>query len=117
MHDPPRAVAALQPQGQVASPVGVEPHPELHQILDRRRRLVAQDAGRRFPDRTAPGHDGVLEVALGAVVSGQGCGQPALGPVGARLGQGGGRDQRDLGALPRGPYSGIEPRCAGADHG
>ena len=61
-----------------------------------------------------PGLERVLLVLLGRVVGRERGGEPALGPVGRRLGQRPGGDERDAGALAGGGQGRVEAGGAGA---
>ena len=64
-----------------AGAVGVEADPERREILDRLRRLLAEDRGGRLPHHPAPGGDRVGEMQGGGVLGGERRGESALGPV------------------------------------
>ena len=66
MDDAASAVAALQPEREVAVTVGVETHAEALEVEHARRRLRAQDLGGRRVHGAAPGGDRVLQVSAGA---------------------------------------------------
>ena len=79
--DPPRAMAALEPEREPTATVGVETHAEPLEVLDSVRRFGAQDARGGFPRRAPPGFDRVGEVAVRAVVGRQGGRETPLRPV------------------------------------
>ena len=107
-------VAALEAEREVAVAVGVEAHAEALEVAEARGRLLGEDARRRRADDAAAGRERVLEVQRGRVVVGERGGEPALRPVGRRLGQRAGGDQRDPGALARRAERGVEAGGAGA---
>jgi hypothetical protein len=76
MGDAASAMAALQPEGEVAVAVGVEAHAEALEVEHARRRLRAQDLGGGGVHGAAAGSDRVLQVALRRVVEGDRRGQP-----------------------------------------
>ena len=114
VRDAAARVPALEPEREVAVAVGVEAHAERLEVAEALGRLGAQDA------RGAAAHDAaarlqrVLLVLLGRVVAGQRRGEPALRPVGRRLGERARGDERDAGALARGGQGGVEAGGAGA---
>ena len=107
-------VAALEPEREVAVAVGVEAHAERLEVAEARGRLRGEDARGRLAHEAAAGRERVLEVQRGRVVGGERGGEPALGPVGRRLGQRAGGDQRDPGAFARRAERGVEAGGAGA---
>ena len=105
VRDAAARVAALEPEREVAVAVGVEAHAERLEVAEALGRLRAQDARGAAADEAAAGVERVLLVLLGRVVARQRRGEPALGPVGRRLGERARGDERDAGALARGGLS------------
>ena len=116
VHDAADAVAALQPEREVAVAVGVEADAERLQVGEARRRLLAQHLGGRAAHEPASGGDRVLQVQRGGVVHRQRRGEAALGPVGGGLRQRAGGDERDPRAGPGGRERREQARRPGADH-
>ena len=112
--DPAAAVAALEPERQVAAAVGVELDAELLQLADPVRRLVGQHLGGGSARQAAPGDQRVLQVQLRRVVDRERRGGAALRPVGGRLGERPRGHERHFGALPGGGEGGEQPGRAGA---
>ena len=114
--DPAPAVAALQPERELAAAVGVEVDAELLEFADAVGGLVGEGLGRGVAREAAAGRQRVLEVQFRRVVDRERGRCAALRPVGGGLGERAGGDERDAGALAGGRQSGEEPGRAGADH-
>ena len=112
--DPAAAVAALEPERQVAAAVGIELDAELLQLADPVCRFVRQHLGGGLARQAAPGDQRVFEVELRGVVERERGGGAALRPVGGRLGERPCGHERHPGALPGGGEGGEQPGRAGA---
>ena len=115
VHDAAGAVAALEPEGEVAVPVGVEAHPEYLQLVEAGGRLARQDLGGGAADELPARGQRVLQVELRRVVDRERRREPALGPVGGGLGERARRDERDPGALAGRRQAGEQPGRTRAD--
>ena len=109
-------MTALEPEREVAVPVGVEAHAERLEVGEASGRLRAQHLGCRAAYEPASRGHRVREVQRGGVVHRERRSKAALGPVGRRLGQRPRRDERHAGALPGGCERREQPGRAGADH-
>ena len=114
VRDAAARVAALEPEREVAVAVGVEAHAERLEVAEALGRLGAEDARGAAPHDPAARVDRVLLVLLGRVVGRERRGQPALRPVGRRLGERAGGDERDARALAGGGQGRVEAGGAGA---
>jgi hypothetical protein len=97
--------------------IGVEVDPERLEVANAVGGLVHEHLGGGAADQAAAGPQRVLEVLLGRVVRRQRRGYAPLCPVRGRLGQRGGRHQRDARARAGGAQRGVEAGDAGADDG
>src|SRR6185503_1701988 len=111
------AVAALEPEREVAVAVGVEANADPLEVAEALRRLLAEHLGGRAAHDPSARGQRVLEVALRRVVGGERGGEAALRPVGGGLAERAARDQRDARALAGGAQGCVEPRGPGSHDG
>jgi len=105
VQNPAGVVAALQVQVDGTAGVGIEVGAQPDQPAQRIRGMDDQIAHSVLVAQPGPGDQGVVEVKLGIVIGRPDGGQPALGPIGAGVGDLAARHDRD-----------IESRRKQADH-
>jgi hypothetical protein len=115
--DPPRRVAALEPERQPSLLIEVEDDAAALQVADRGRRLVDEDADGGGAAEVAAGGDRVGGVGVRRVVGFERRRQPALGPEAGALGERGAADEADPPAQLGGSQGGPEAGGAATDDG